>query len=226
MGLSPKQQKFVAEYLVDGNATRAAIAAGYEEGSAHVAGSRLIKNDKVKSAIDSGLAAQKAEAEKRARDRNIVTKEQWLAAVAELAFSDIDEFVEIVPTPPLPKDATVEERAARAKNPPPAEVIRLTPTAMRKKGRGRLVRKISVSSAGSVSFELHPKLPALELLAKHFGWIAEKIDLPPGTLAAPGIPSEDLKNMMGDPEAMKLARLLAQKLSKKPNGGKGPDGGK
>lgn len=46
--LNPKQIIFVQEYLKSKNITKAAIAAGYAEGSAHVQGSRMLKNDKIK----------------------------------------------------------------------------------------------------------------------------------------------------------------------------------
>ena len=36
--MTPKQAIFVAEYLIDGNATRAAVAAGFEARSARVTG--------------------------------------------------------------------------------------------------------------------------------------------------------------------------------------------
>jgi phage terminase small subunit len=39
--LTRRQQIFVAEYLVDGNATRAAIAAGYSACAASVRGGRF-----------------------------------------------------------------------------------------------------------------------------------------------------------------------------------------
>lgn len=45
--LSPKQLIFVQEYLRSSNITAAAKAAGYAEGSAHVQGSRMLKNDKI-----------------------------------------------------------------------------------------------------------------------------------------------------------------------------------
>lgn len=41
-GLNPKQKKFVEEYLISGNATDAAIKAGYSERSATMQGSRLL----------------------------------------------------------------------------------------------------------------------------------------------------------------------------------------
>ena len=49
--LTAKQERFVDEYLVDLNATQAAIRAGYLAKSAHVEGSRLLTNAKVGAAI-------------------------------------------------------------------------------------------------------------------------------------------------------------------------------
>ena len=52
MELTPKQTRFVAEYLIDGNGTQAAIRAGYAKGkTAEVQGSRLLRNAKVFAAI-------------------------------------------------------------------------------------------------------------------------------------------------------------------------------
>jgi phage terminase small subunit len=44
--LTQKQQKFVAEYLVDGNGSRAAIAAGYGRAGARVRAHRLTRDNK------------------------------------------------------------------------------------------------------------------------------------------------------------------------------------
>ena len=52
--LNPKQQRFVDEYLVDLNATQAAIRAGYSEKTAKVQGSRLLTNVIVAEAIQRG----------------------------------------------------------------------------------------------------------------------------------------------------------------------------
>lgn len=52
--LTPKQQRFVEEYLIDLNATQAYIRAGYatkNEDTASVMASRLLGNDKVQEAI-------------------------------------------------------------------------------------------------------------------------------------------------------------------------------
>lgn len=62
MALTPKRARFVAEYLVDLNATQAAIRAGYSPRSAKVEGCRLLTNADVAAAIQDGKAAQFARA--------------------------------------------------------------------------------------------------------------------------------------------------------------------
>ncbi len=49
--MTPKQEAFVREYLIDLNATQAAIRAGYSEATASEQGSRLLGNVKVAEAI-------------------------------------------------------------------------------------------------------------------------------------------------------------------------------
>lgn len=49
--LNPKQARFVAEYLIDSNATQAAIRAGYSAKTAQPIGSRLLSNVMVAAAI-------------------------------------------------------------------------------------------------------------------------------------------------------------------------------
>jgi phage terminase small subunit len=50
-GLSPKQARFVTEYLKDQNATQAAARAGYSKATANQQGSRLLANVGVAAAI-------------------------------------------------------------------------------------------------------------------------------------------------------------------------------
>ena len=65
--LTAKQTKFVAEYLVDGNGTRAAVAAGYGVAGARVAACRTLANDNVKATIAAAQAqdAQRLQIERR-----------------------------------------------------------------------------------------------------------------------------------------------------------------
>lgn len=56
MALTDKQQRFVAEYLVDLNATQAAIRAGYSERTAYSQGQRLLKNVEVAKVLSDRAA--------------------------------------------------------------------------------------------------------------------------------------------------------------------------
>lgn len=53
--LSPKQARFVAEYLKDQNATQAAIRAGYSKGTAKQQGSRLLTNAAVGAEVNKRM---------------------------------------------------------------------------------------------------------------------------------------------------------------------------
>lgn len=55
MALTPKQQRFVEEYLIDFNATRAAIRAGYSEKTAKDIGCQNLAKLEVAAAIEAGL---------------------------------------------------------------------------------------------------------------------------------------------------------------------------
>jgi phage terminase small subunit len=81
MALTPKQERFVQEYLIDLNATQAAIRAGYSAKTANEQGSRLLTNVSVRSAIE---AAQ----QKRA-DRTEITQDRVLQELARIAFFDL-----------------------------------------------------------------------------------------------------------------------------------------
>ena len=61
--LTPKQDTFCREYLVDLNATAAARRAGYSNGTAHVQGPRLLANVRVAERIEElqSEAAERAE---------------------------------------------------------------------------------------------------------------------------------------------------------------------
>lgn len=53
--MNAKQRKFADEYLIDCNATQAAIRAGYNEKTAYSQGQRMLKNVEVKTYIDEQL---------------------------------------------------------------------------------------------------------------------------------------------------------------------------
>ena len=79
--LTQKQQRFVDEYLVDLNATQAAIRAGYSQTTAGQQGFELLKKPEIQSAItERRLAIQEA---------THVTQERIIKEIAALAFSDM-----------------------------------------------------------------------------------------------------------------------------------------
>lgn len=82
--LTPKQQRFVEEYLVDLNATQAAIRAGYSKKGAEVQGCGLLRNPRVQAAVSVGR-------EKQAKRTEI--NADWLlkrlADEAEADFADL-----------------------------------------------------------------------------------------------------------------------------------------
>ena len=54
--LTLKQQRFVDEYIISGNATDAAVKAGYSKKYANTNASKLLQNTTIKSYIDEKLA--------------------------------------------------------------------------------------------------------------------------------------------------------------------------
>lgn len=53
--MTPKQQRFVDEYIIDLNATQAAIRAEYSEKTAYAQGQRLLKNVEIARLIQSRM---------------------------------------------------------------------------------------------------------------------------------------------------------------------------
>src|SRR3954452_20519472 len=80
MPLNERQRRFVAEYLLDLNATQAAIRAGYADATANRTGPRLLSN--------VGVAAAIAEAQAARGRRTEVTADRVVLELARVAFGD------------------------------------------------------------------------------------------------------------------------------------------
>lgn len=78
MALTPKQERFVQEYLVDLNATQAAIRAGYTKKRASELGYQLLQKTTVQVAL-------KAAMDRRAR-RTEITQDMVLEEIGKVAF--------------------------------------------------------------------------------------------------------------------------------------------
>lgn len=73
--MNARQQRFVDEYLVDLNATRAAVRAGYAQGSADVHATRLLAHASVRAAIDAAIAKRS--------ERTEITQDYVLKTIRE-----------------------------------------------------------------------------------------------------------------------------------------------
>src|SRR5690242_21817769 len=80
MPLNDRQARFVAEYLVDLNATQGAIRAGYSARTAYSAGERLLRNVEVAAALAEAQAARSRRTE--------VTADRVVLELARVAFGD------------------------------------------------------------------------------------------------------------------------------------------
>ena len=81
--LTQKQLKFIREYLVDLNATQAAIRAGYSVNSAGTTGAEYLEKPEIRARVNE-------EMEKRAQ-RTEITADRVLQELARIAFNDISE---------------------------------------------------------------------------------------------------------------------------------------
>jgi phage terminase small subunit len=155
--LTPKQQAFVGEYLIDFNGTAAAIRAGYSARTAQQQASRLLLNVVVQAAIREGRARVAQRAEVKAAD--------VLAELALIGFSDIGQVLDFTGLVPALKDtSTIPEAARRA--------IAGVKVKRYIEGSGDDAREVEM-----VEFKLWNKNKALEDLARHLGLLKERVEV-------------------------------------------------
>jgi phage terminase small subunit len=148
--LTAKQQVFVQEYLVDLNATQAAIRAGYSQKTAGWIGNQLLAKTHIAEAVQKAMAKRE--------HRTEITQDMVLREYAKLAFLDPRRFYDdagnLLPVKELPDDVAaalssmevVTERAGEL------EIA---------------VRKIKFSD----------KKAALDSIARHLGMFKDKTEL-------------------------------------------------
>lgn len=100
--LTAKQKRFCDEYLIDLNATQAAIRAGYSPKTACEQASRLLANVKVQDEI----AIEMAERSKRTG----INQDRVLMEIAKMAFVNIDDVIDL-DTAKVKRTATKEDLA-------------------------------------------------------------------------------------------------------------------
>jgi len=98
--VTPKEQNFAHEYLVDLNASKAAIRAGYSQKTAYAIANKLLRKAEVAAYIQEAM-------DKRAK-RVDINKDDVLKEISKLAFSDIrkifDENGNLLPPHMLPDE--------------------------------------------------------------------------------------------------------------------------
>lgn len=85
MALTDKQRRFVDEYLVDLNATQAAIRAGYSAKTAGQTAHEYLRKPEIAEAI--------RDAQERLSQRTEITQDMVLRELAKIGFSDIRKVV-------------------------------------------------------------------------------------------------------------------------------------
>ena len=166
--LTPKQDLFVMEYVVDLNGKQAAIRAGYSARTAEVQASRLLSHVKVQEAVQRAQESLLA--------RVAVTQEDVIRELAQIAFSDMGSYAKWGPDGiDLKESDKLPEGATRVV----AEVSQTV-----------------TKDGGSVKFRLHNKLEALEKLGKHLGLFIDRHEVS-GTVkhVLEGVPPEKLRAM-------------------------------
>ena len=138
--LTAKQKKFVEEYLIDLNATQAAIRAGYSPNTAQEQSSRLLSNVMVKNEIDKAMA-------ERSR-RTGISQDRVLRELAKIAFVNPNDVINF-------SDATVKMTSE--------ENLAAIASVKVKKIPGEY------GDATEREVKLYDKLRALDLLGKHLG---------------------------------------------------------
>lgn len=149
-----KQQRFVQEYLVDLNATQAAIRAGYSKIKAGSLGFNLLKKSEINAAIEA------AEAERAERTK--VTADKVVAELAKIGFANMADYMRAGANgdPYLDFSELTRDQAAA--------LVEVTVEDF-KDGRGEDARDVR-----RVKFKLADKRAALVDLGKHLGMFVER----------------------------------------------------
>lgn len=152
--LTPRQRRFVEEYLVDLVATQAASRAGYSAKTAEQQGSRLLGNAKVAAAIAAGQ-------QKRSK-RTEITADRVLGELAKIGFANMADYMRPGPNgdPYLDFSGLTRDQAAALQEVTVEDFV---------DGRGDDSRDVR-----RVKFKLADKRAALVDLGRHLGIFVDK----------------------------------------------------
>lgn len=181
--LNPKQQRFVEEYLVDLNATQAAIRAGYSPKTAGQIGERLLKKVEIQQALAERMKARQARTE--------ITQDMVLDELAKIAFGDQRRVMTWGPS-------GVKLRASETLTSEDAAIV-------------AEVSESVTAAGGTLKLKTHDKVGALKLLGEHLGMFKQRVEVT-GKDGGP-IQSQDAPpdlSSLSDDELEQLARIVAK----------------
>jgi phage terminase small subunit len=151
--LTRRQARFVEEYLIDLNATQAAVRAGFSPRSAAEIGSRLIEKSQVADAIARATAERSA--------RVGLRQDRVLEELSVIGFAKLTDFA--------------EWDGERFRLKPSAEIDgRAVVQVMETEKFIKTVGDGEVLMSRERSIKLHDKVAALNLLAKHLSLYPER----------------------------------------------------
>lgn len=180
--LTPKQAKFVEEYLLDLNATQAAIRAGYKPSQARFIGCENLTKPNIAEAIQTQMEARS--------QRTEISQDRVLQEYAKLAFLDprrfYDEDGSLIPIHELSEDVAAAlagmdvstERVGKDKDGLPEFAT---------------VRKIRLSD----------KKGALDSVARHLGMFNDKVKQ-----EISGVNGQPLQILLSDPRWLSLQQEI------------------
>ena len=148
MALTKKQKLFVEEYLIDLNATQAAIRAGYSTNTAYSIGDENLKKPEIKGAIDKALAERSK--------RTGINQDRVILELAKIALVKITDIVD---------DRGKIKASASDADLACVESVKYKES--ESETGSSVEREVKVAS----------KLKALELLGKHMGMFKDNINI-------------------------------------------------
>jgi phage terminase small subunit len=151
--LTPQQEQFCDEYFRSPSATQAAVRAGYEPGSAKQSAYKLLHTPKVKARLAAIAATLEQEVG--------ITQRRLEREVEALAFSDLRDVVAV------DTEGAVTVLASEHWSPAAAAAVKK----VRQRRRESTDKEGLVTATIELEIELHPKLPAGELLGRLRKWL-------------------------------------------------------
>ena len=188
--LTLKQRLFVAEYLIDLNATQAAIRAGYSPKTAYAIGEQNIRKPSIQAALKNAM--------KNREKRTEVTADKVVTELAKIAFANGTNFARIV-TGTRKKKVWNEDLEDYDEIDVDEQFVQFVDTDTLSDDEKAVISAVKETRHG-IAVESYDKVRALELLGKHLGMFKDKIELSGELITNPfkGLTEAELRRLAGE----------------------------